>query len=83
MDKFGTYDCIFCRNVLIYFDEQTKGDILNRMVKHITPDGFLFLGGAETVIGITDAFVPMPGTRGLYVTKNSPHIETAKSAAAS
>ncbi|MCD8570181.1 MAG: protein-glutamate O-methyltransferase [Alphaproteobacteria bacterium] len=77
MAAFGQFDIIFCRNVLIYFDEKTKADILNRMSKHLAPDGFLFLGGAETVIGITDVFKPMPGQRGLYVHENSPHLVKA------
>ncbi|HRQ61921.1 MAG TPA: CheR family methyltransferase, partial [Alphaproteobacteria bacterium] len=71
---FGTFDIVFCRNVLIYFDEKTKADILGRIAKQLAPDGFLFLGGAETVIGITEAFKPLPGQRGLYVHANSPHL---------
>jgi len=70
LDEFsslGKFDIIFCRNVLIYFDQETKGKILERMAQQLTPDGYLFLGAAETVIGITDAFKPMPGQRGLYV----------------
>lgn len=67
MSRMGTFDIIFCRNVLIYFDEKTKGGILGRMDKQLTPDGFLLLGGAETVLGITDKFVPMPEKRGLYI----------------
>ena len=70
----GIYDVIFCRNVLIYFDEKTKGDILERMSKQLAPDGFLFLGGAETVLGITDIFKPIPGKRGLYALDGSIHI---------
>lgn len=45
-------DIIFLRNVLLYFDEQTRGDILKRMQKALRPDGSLFLGGAETMLGI-------------------------------
>lgn len=63
----GKFDIIFCRNVLIYFDQETKSEILERMAQLLAPDGFLFLGAAETVIGITDAFKPMAGQRGLYV----------------
>ena len=74
MASMGQFDIIFCRNVLIYFDEKTKGDVLNRMAKQLTKDGFLFLGGAETVLGITNAFVPMPEKRGVYVQADSLHI---------
>ena len=75
MASMGQNDVIFCRNVLIYFDESDKRDILNRMAKQLKPDGFLFLGGAETVIGITDEFAPIPDLRGVYARKDSPHLE--------
>ena len=64
---FGQFDIVFCRNVLIYFDQTTKVDILGRIAKTMTPDGFLVLGAAETVVGLTDAFKPAPDRRGLYV----------------
>lgn len=67
MTRMGTFDIIFCRNVLIYFDEKTKGSILGKMDKQLEKDGFLLLGGAETVLGITDKFMPMPEKRGLYI----------------
>lgn len=73
----GPFDIIFCRNVLVYFDEETKTDILNRMQQILAPDGFLFLGGAETVSGLTDAFQPMPGKPGLYVPQGSPYLESS------
>lgn len=76
MGRLGTFDIIFCRNVLIYFDEATKGDVLDRMAKILAPDGFLFLGGAETVLGITEAFKPLPDKRGLYVRDGSPHLQS-------
>jgi chemotaxis protein methyltransferase CheR len=63
----GTFDIIFCRNVLIYFDQATKISVLNRMARQIPADGFLSLGAAETVVGLTDAFKPMADRRGLYV----------------
>jgi len=64
---FGQFDIVFCRNVLIYFDQATKVDILGRIAKTMTPDGYLVLGAAETVVGLTDAFKPAPDRRGLYV----------------
>ena len=66
MTAFGTFDVIFCRNVLIYFDQATKSDVLGRICKQMTSDGFLYLGGAETVLGISDQFRPVQGQRGLY-----------------
>jgi chemotaxis protein methyltransferase CheR len=62
----GPFDVIFCRNVLIYFDQQTKVNVLERCAKLLEPDGFLVLGAAETVVGLTDTFKPSTDRRGLY-----------------
>ena len=62
----GTFDLIFCRNVLIYFDQATKTRMLLRLATAIEPDGVLALGAAETVIGLSDVFKPWPQRRGLY-----------------
>ena len=64
---FGVFDIIFCRNVLIYFDQATKIDVFNRMQRVTESDGFLFLGAAETVIGLTDAYRAAPDLRGVYM----------------
>jgi len=64
--QLGVFDVIFCRNVLIYFDQDTKINIFNRLAKATEPDGFLVLGAAETVVGLTDVFKPYPERRGLY-----------------
>jgi chemotaxis protein methyltransferase CheR len=62
----GIFDVIFCRNVLIYFDQHTKVGIFDRLSKVIEPDGVLALGAAESIVGISDAFKPYPERRGLY-----------------
>jgi chemotaxis protein methyltransferase CheR len=62
----GMFDVVFCRNVLIYFDPPTKRRVLDALAKQIPPDGVLFLGGAETVLGLTEAFKPVPGENGTY-----------------
>ncbi len=64
---WGTFDVIFCWNVLIYFDPATKSAMLGRLANHLADDGVLFLGGAETVIGITEKFILSPGMRGTYM----------------
>ncbi len=67
MAPLGRFDVIFCRNVLIYFDREMKKKIMENMTTLMPDDGFLFLGGAETVLGITDAFKLMENTRGVYI----------------
>ncbi len=64
--QLGGFDVIFCRNVLIYFDQETKMDIFERLAKAVESDGFLVLGAAETVLGLTEAFRPHAELRGLY-----------------
>ncbi len=67
----GKFDVIYCRNVLIYFDQETKGKVLERIRGSLSADGALFLGAAETVLGITDKFKPVSGHRGLYIPSES------------
>jgi chemotaxis protein methyltransferase CheR len=62
----GSFDVVFCRNVLIYFDQQTKIEVLDRISRVIVPDGYLVLGAAETVVGLTNSFRPIPDKRALY-----------------
>ncbi|WP_420404629.1 CheR family methyltransferase [Nisaea sp.] len=63
----GNFDIVFCRNVLIYFDQDTKRQVLEGISRQMAPDGYLYLGGAETVISITDKFQPVKGQRGMYM----------------
>jgi chemotaxis protein methyltransferase CheR len=64
--QLGTFDVVFCRNVLIYFDQATKVSVLERLARVTERDGYLVLGAAETVVGLTEAFKPVVDRRGLY-----------------
>jgi chemotaxis protein methyltransferase CheR len=79
----GKFDIIFCRNVLIYFDQETKVRTFERLSKMFEPDGTLMLGAAETVVGICDAFRPHPDRRGLYQLNPARSAVRAGGAAAS
>jgi chemotaxis protein methyltransferase CheR len=68
----GVFDLIFCRNVLIYFDQATKISVLNRLSRIAAADSYLILGAAETVVGLTESFRTLPELRGVY----TPNIHT-------
>ena len=63
---FGHFDVVFCRNVLIYFDQPTKTRVLNSIATVLDKEGVLMLGGAETVFGISDVFKPVADHFGVY-----------------
>jgi chemotaxis protein methyltransferase CheR len=62
----GIFDVVFCRNVLLYFDQETKTRVLDRVACVMDREGYLVLGAAETVVGLTDCFKPVADSRGLY-----------------
>ncbi|MFZ5693570.1 MAG: CheR family methyltransferase [Pseudomonadota bacterium] len=64
--RLGVFDLVVCRNVLIYFDQPTKSDVLDRLARVVPHDGYLILGAAETTVGLTQAFKSVPDKRGLY-----------------
>ncbi|MFD0986582.1 CheR family methyltransferase [Methyloligella solikamskensis] len=63
--RHGVFDVVFCRNVLIYFDETTKRQVLSRLAQQVRADGYLLLGATESVLGLCDGFTsletPCPG----------------------
>jgi chemotaxis protein methyltransferase CheR len=76
--QLGLFDLIFCRNVLIYFDQPTKIDVLNRLGRLTASDGYLVLGAAETIVGLTEGYRTFPDKRGLYtVNAGAPRLSLA------
>jgi chemotaxis protein methyltransferase CheR len=70
LDSFGwldDLDVVFCRNVLIYFDQKTKVQVLEKIAELLQPDGALLLGHSETVQGLSTAFVPAGRAHGLFM----------------
>ena len=63
---FGRFDVVFCRNVLIYFDQPTKTRVLDSIATVMDKEAVLLLGGAETVFGISDVFKPVADHFGVY-----------------
>lgn len=57
--RHGVFDLILCRNVLIYFDEATKRDVLSRLAAQLAQDGYLVLGATETVFSVSRALGPL------------------------
>lgn len=67
LSSLGMFDVIFCRNVLIYFDDATKAQVLNTMARLLPNDGVLILGSSETALKESAVFVPERVGRGIFV----------------
>tara|TARA_R110000868_G_scaffold69568_6_gene204699 strand:- start:1464 stop:2306 length:843 start_codon:yes stop_codon:yes gene_type:complete len=74
--SLGTFDVIFCRNVLIYFDAESKKKVISRLSRQTAGDGYLVMGAAETVVGLSTEYAPVEGRRGLYAHADSPVSRT-------
>ena len=61
-----TFDLIFCRNVLIYFDRPTQQKVLQALHERLAPGGLLFLGPSESPLGLCDALLPWGDGSGVY-----------------
>lgn len=62
--RFGTFDVIFCRNVLIYFDDAMKTSVVSSFGEQLRPDGTLFIGHSETLRGLDTGFEPVNSPQG-------------------
>lgn len=71
MASLGRFDLILCRNVLIYFEPTKKAQTLESIAAALNPGGSLVLGSAETVVGLSGAFEPAPGLRGVFRVKSA------------
>ncbi|UCG11925.1 MAG: protein-glutamate O-methyltransferase CheR [Deltaproteobacteria bacterium] len=75
----GKQDIIFCRYVLIYFADEFKRDILNRIGGLLRPDGYLFVGGSESIVNYTQDYQMLQHTRGLYYRVRPKEVNRARS----
>jgi chemotaxis protein methyltransferase CheR len=69
--RFGTFDVIFCRNVMIYFDDPMKAQVVNMFHQMLAADGTLFIGHSETLRNLPVAFDPMNNPRSFAYTKRA------------
>jgi chemotaxis protein methyltransferase CheR len=67
LSPLGMFDIVFCRNVLIYFDLATKAKVLAAIRRQMPSDGYLILGAAETVLGVSESFTSSPHLPGVYM----------------
>ena len=56
MRQISKSDVIFCANVLIYFDRESKSKVVNHLYNNLYPNGYLFIGYSETLHGVSKAF---------------------------
>jgi chemotaxis protein methyltransferase CheR len=71
------FDLVLCRNVLLYFDKDTRTRAFARLATAMARDAILMLGSGETVIGQTTAFDPCPGRASLYRLRSADMAGTA------
>lgn len=76
LSEIGEVDIIFCRNVLIYFDQDTFNRVIKSLHKCLSPGGFLFLGHAESIKDMGLGFKKVDSDRTFYYRKESNKDET-------
>jgi len=74
--RHGTWDVIFCRNVLIYFDDDMKRGVVSMFDNQLANDGTLFIGHSERIKDLTDSFEQLPIPQG-FCYKKSTNISNA------
>ncbi len=77
----GRFDLILCRNLLLYFDQQTRETAFNRLSSALAGDGYLMLGAGETVVGQTRAFSPSTSRPSIYQLQGAYAVDAAKAMA--
>ena len=68
--RFGTFDVIFCRNVMIYFDDEMKTRCVQTFYNQLAQDGTLFIGHSESLRSIKVPFEPLPVPQGFAYAKS-------------
>lgn len=67
-EPIGTFDIIFCRNMAIYFSQERKVEVFNRLADMLNPGGCLIIGSSEYLAGICDRFYPQRHLKSVYYT---------------
>ncbi|MCB2082225.1 MAG: protein-glutamate O-methyltransferase CheR, partial [Rickettsiales bacterium] len=67
----GRFDLIFCRNVLIYFEDGTKQEVLKKLARCLTPHGLLILGSTESLSHLDTPLTPFKNLNGIFCLKGT------------